>query len=284
MLVGKHHLFAAVASLKSFFLTSALAPQVGLTFHLDATMRPRHERFLARHFPGAATVPFGASNARLQSIINKRPFCREFSHGHVFAPKLLKVPAFCRAERVILLDSDTFFYLPPSAIIRWVTGASDAPTYLDAGLVPHAPLYRAYEELSGYLGADCRKFCYFNAGLLLFRPARVDFDLVERFLEYQAKWPNVHIGGWCLEQAAYMVNYASWPGALALGPPDYTCGVVPGRVFAHFLGSNYYLPPTLIHLRAQLAKIREGRKDADGAPAPYRPAPGAARPAAEERA
>ena len=254
MLVGKYHLYAAVAALKSFFLHSGLAPRVGVTFHFDPSMRPRHERLLRRHFPGADCLYFGKRDARLDTILNDRPFCRGLYDNHPLAPKLFRVPALCRSNRVILLDTDTLFYRRPDAIVDWVVGGSDTPMYLDEkpGVAPHRALQLAYEALSQQMGFNCEQFCYFNSGLLLFQPERIDYDLIERFLKFQAEQPNIHTGGWCIEQTAYMLNYVRWNDKIRFDTSDYACGTDPGQVFSHFLGSNYYEGRTLAWIRTNL--------------------------------
>jgi len=259
MLICKYHLLPAIAALKSFYAHSGLAGRVGLMFHLDSTMRPRHERVLRRHFPGASFVPFDSRDDRIEAILRDRPHCRRFYANLVMTLKLFQVAALCRSPRVILLDSDVFFFSRPEAIIHWVEGDPCVPLYLTSSRPASAnPNYcQALRQLERELhldgvSLDMRSDRSFNAGLLLFEPKRLCFDLIERFFAHESEKPNIHVGGWCAEQTAYLLNFASWSDAVALDLQDYALGERLGKVFSHFMSLNYYKRTTLRALGSAL--------------------------------
>jgi len=275
MMLGKNHLYRGLAALRTFFHHSGLSDRVGVMFHSDGTIRPRHRRLLEKHIHGAEFTRYPSKDPRVAEVFKNRPYCADYyRRGLSCQPKLVHIPVFARVDRVIQLDSDVAFWGRPDAIIDCVNGPEARPMYqIDHNKKnpdPGADVRQHFDELRHSLDSLRErsfeiKSYYFCSGIMLLPVRRFSFDIVEDYFRWHATECPAHtkrelhwFWDWTVEQTAYMLNFATWPDAIPLDA-KYPTGDVPGGVCNHFLGMNYSKDSSLHRIRQTLRDIASKR-------------------------
>jgi len=268
MMIGRCDLPRALSTLHTFCHHSGLARRLGITFHLDGTVRKGDIARIERRVHGARFTDYPAAEEALDPVFQERPCCRQNYYRDISCmPKLFHVAAFARSDRTILLDSDVVFWGRPTEMVDWVDNPGAPPRYLISGPPDHIPSTegaQAFTDLCDCLAArhgslQIRHY-FFNSGLLMFDVKRMSFDLIEDYFRWQSqsKWrerPDLFwFSDWTAEQTAYMLNFMTWPDAEAFGP-KYVCGGGPAEVCTHFMAGSFYRKPSLIMIARELERV-----------------------------
>jgi hypothetical protein len=263
MMVGKRHLNRAIAALYTFFFYSGLSDRVGLMFHLDGTVRPPQRRWLEKYIRGAAFSDYPSDDERLRDNFRDRPYCRQYyERGVSCMPKIFHPAVFARTRRVIVMDSDVFFFGRPGQIVDWVNDPDSPARYQVASAgTPVTPLVRRkFEELrptSGYFEIKHYRFC---SGLMMFSVDRFSFDVVENYLRWHATSGVPQTSDmywfrpWTAEMTAYMLNFARWADAVPMDAV-YAVGDKPSPVSNHLSFWGWCSKSNLLRIRRALLDV-----------------------------
>ena len=100
MMLGRNHLWRALAALHSFFHHSGLSDRVGLMLHLDGTVTARQRRWLEERIRGVQFTDYPSDDQRLHAVFQERPYCKSYyKRGISCMPKLFHIPVFFRLTR-----------------------------------------------------------------------------------------------------------------------------------------------------------------------------------------
>lgn len=166
-LVGRTQTPAAQVCLES--LRRYAAEPFRLRVHDDGTLREEELALLA---PGEV-VSRREADERMEEILARYPACRAYRRVNPLALKLLDAPLLNEGESLAFCDGDVLFLRPFSGLLT-----------AEAGAVMMADLQNAYSVRSWQLLFDRRLRLpqRINTGVLRFRTALYDLDLVEWFL------------------------------------------------------------------------------------------------------
>ena len=112
----------------------------------------------------------------MEEILARHPACRAYRRVNPLALKLLDAPLLAREESLAFCDGDVLFLRPFTGLFAW-----PGP---EVGAVTMADLQDAYSVRSWHLLLDRRLRLprRINTGIVHFRTALYDLDLVEWFL------------------------------------------------------------------------------------------------------
>ena len=166
-LLGRAQTPAARACLGS--LRRFMAEPFLLRVHDDGTLREEDLALLAPD----EVVPRREADGRMEEILAHYPACRAYRRVNPLALKLLDAPLLNEGESLAFCDGDVLFLRPFSGLFT-----------AEAGAVMMADLQNAYSVRSWHLLLDRRLRLpqRINTGVLRFRTALYDLDLVEWFL------------------------------------------------------------------------------------------------------
>ena len=192
-LLGHAQVPTALACLPSLLRLSA--EPLRLRLHDDGTLTPQDAEELAAALGGAEVVWRAEADARLADHLARYPATRAFRAASPLALKLVDVALLAPGEALAYCDADVLFLRPFSGLYRFPAPA--------AGAVFMADAQNAYSLRSWHLLRDRRLRLprRVNSGIVLFRAALHDPDLVEWFLSHDAYRfapPWVEQTGWAL--------------------------------------------------------------------------------------
>lgn len=166
-LVGRTQTPAAQVCLES--LRRYAAEPFRLRVHDDGTLREEDLALLAPD----EVVSRREADERMEEILARYPACRAYRRVNPLALKLLDAPLLNPGESLAFCDGDVLFLRPFSGLFT-----------AEAGAVMMADLQNAYSVRSWHLLLDRRLRLpqRINTGVLRFRTALYDLDLVEWFL------------------------------------------------------------------------------------------------------
>ncbi len=270
VLVCRRDAWLTVLALKSLLRFEGVRLAVTLTDDgsLGRTQRDR----LSRHIPGCRWLPRYCDQPALAEALRTRPRLERLygSEFHMIA-KLLHPVLLSRCSRVIQLDADTAFFREPEQLFGWARGEEPAAYYLhdvpekEATVPPEVRL--ALGEVAGAMpagsGGWSLAYCYFNAGLLLFRPEQCQLDRAEAFLRWRRErggalregLPAIWFGDWTREQTSYLAMFAGMTPPARPLDACYRLAGEPFGVFNHFMRDYLVLPATLRRLEELVAEL-----------------------------
>lgn len=169
-LLGRAQTPAALACLGS--LRRLMAEPFRLRIHDDGTLREEELADLAPF----EVVPRHEADERMEEILTRHPACRAYRRVNPLALKLLDAPLLAKEESLAFCDGDVLFLRPFEGLFAW-----PGP---EVGAVTMADLQDAYSVRSWHLLLDRRLRLprRINTGVIHFRAALYDLDLVEWFL------------------------------------------------------------------------------------------------------
>jgi len=226
-LVGRRQIEMAQACLGSLRRT-ATRP-VSIVVHSDGSLGARECEALARTLDRVDFVGSREADDRVHAALVRHPACRAYRDGHVLARKLLDVALVGEGDDILYCDADVLFLRP-------FEGLFERPAGVDA--LFQADTQEAYSVRSwDFLRHPrLRLRSRVNTGIVVFRRAAFDLDLVEWFLS-QPAWRR-RTPEW-LEQTAW----ALLAGRLAcrlLDPLQVALAGIPAPdpVAVHFVSSR----------------------------------------------
>lgn len=270
VLVCRRDAWLTVLALKSLLRFPAARLAVSLTD--DGSLRPDQRERIERHIPGCRWLPRYCSEESLAEALRTRPHLDSLygSEFHMIA-KLLHPVLLSRCPRVIQLDADTAFFREPLQLLSWARGEESAAYYLhdvpekEATVPPE--VRSAWGELAAAMpagsGGWSLEYCYFNAGLLLYRPEQCQLDRAEAFLRWRKErggglregLPAIWFGDWTQEQTSYLAMYAGMTPPARPLDACYRLAGEPFGVFNHFMRDFLILPATLRRLTELVAQL-----------------------------
>jgi hypothetical protein len=169
-LLGRAQTPAALACLGS--LRRLMTEPFRLRIHDDGTLKEEELADLAPF----ETIPRREADSRMEEILARHPACRAYRRVNPLALKLLDAPLLAGEESLAFCDGDVLFLRPFEDLFAW-----PGP---EVGAVTMADLQDAYSVRSWHLLLDRRLRLprRINTGLVHFRTALYDLDLVEWFL------------------------------------------------------------------------------------------------------
>ncbi len=274
VLVCRRDAWLTVLALKSLLRFEGVRLAVSLTDD-GSLSRDQRER-IERHVPGCRWLPRYCSEESLAEALRTRPQLHSLygSEFHMIA-KLLHPVLLSRCPRVIQLDADTAFFREPEQLLGWACGEEPAACYLhdvpekEATVPPEvrAALGEVAAAMPAGSGGWSLDYCYFNAGLLLYRPEQCQLDRAEAFLRWRREQGNrwreglgaIWFGDWTQEQTSYLAMFAGMSPAARPLDGCYRLAGEPFGVFNHFMRDYLVLPATLWRLEELVAELPVSR-------------------------
>ncbi len=192
-LLGHAQVPMALACLASLLRRSA--EPLRLRLHDDGTLTPEDAALLAADLSGAEVVWRAEADERLAGHLARLPATRAYRAASPLALKLVDVALLSQDDTVAYCDADVLFRRPFSGLYRLPSPA--------AGALFMADTQNAYSLRSWHLLRDRRLAIPLrvNSGVIHFRTALYDADLVEWFLgqeRYRFAPPWVEQTAWAL--------------------------------------------------------------------------------------
>lgn len=277
-LVCKRDLKLAALSLKSL-LHQRGSTRLCVTTINDGSLTAADIHWLDGQIPNLRWQCNRDPQVLASEMLRSMPLTRALYCEHSFPlmSKILHPLLFHRTDRVVLLDTDTAFFRPPSRLLDFCAGRTTAPLYMhdhqdESKVIPPEtkPAFaRLTEELALPKGRFRLQHWLFNSGLLAFKPADMDGGICERYLAWLNAAPanakagkmSIWFGPWTREQTIYMLMFASGPEAAQPLGDDYWLGGAEDRVFNHFLRFYLVRKSCLKMLRALMGKLEHERAD-----------------------
>jgi len=173
-LLGHAQVPMAIACLGSLLARSA--DPLRLRLHDDGTLTPEDAARLAEVLGGAELIGRAAADERIAEPLARRPATRAFRASSPLALKLVDAALFAGGGELAYCDADVLFRRRFTGLYRFPSPA--------AGALFMADSQNAYSLRSWQLAAERRLRLprRVNSGIILFRAALYDPDLVEWFL------------------------------------------------------------------------------------------------------
>ena len=220
-------------ALKSFYRASRRSYK--LCIHDDGSLRPEQSAAILEHFPDARLIGRPAADQLVFEQLKDFPKCLAFRQTNVLAPKVFDFASFLQSDRMLLFDSDLFFFKEPTAMLRRI----EDPMYrcntfnADCGhgytVQPDVVRERIGHQLLPRI----------NSGLGLIHKGSIRFDWCEEFLGL----PDILSGHfWRIEQT--LIALCSSRFGAELLPDEYTLRLERGigfRPFRHYVGAIRHL-------------------------------------------
>lgn len=184
MLTCHRDLLDALWCLKTFCHFSDTRPVI--VIHDDGTLLASDVETLLQHFPGCRIIRRAEADAELTEYLSAYPHCLRFRLRPDFycALKLFDVFHFARADKLLLLDSDVFFFRRPVELLQYI--AAGQPFFLrdyqDAYAMPR-------DAIKTTFGMAVEPMV--NAGLIFLRRRHYadHIKLIEHYFEMETNYP-----------------------------------------------------------------------------------------------
>jgi hypothetical protein len=176
MLLHEPRVWEGVWALYSFRRLFGICRIVVLS---DGTLKAGSMRTLERLFPGISIPHVTTNDTRLDVYLAQAglPLCREWRRRFIFFRKLIDPLVLAKADKVVLLDSDTLHFRPPQEVQDWAAN-SDVARYI--GDTERYSCCAAPEVLRELCGSPLPE--YFCAGYLCLPNRTVDLARIEGYL------------------------------------------------------------------------------------------------------
>lgn len=230
------------------------AEPLRLRLHDDGTLTPADAAVLAAALGGAEVVWRAEADERLADHLARYPATRAYRSLSPLALKLVDVALLAPGEVLAYCDADVLFLRPFAGLFRFPAPA--------AGAVFMADTQNAYSLRSWHLLRDRRLRLprRINSGIVLFRTALHDPDLVEWFLSQdayrfappwveQTAWAllGARAGCWLIDPAQVRIPAgAAETGAVALHFVRSVRGLLPGYAGRRAEAAGRGEPPAVL--------------------------------------
>jgi len=173
-LLGHAQVEMALSCLGSLLRCSA--EPLTLRIHDDGTLTPEDRGRLAAELAGPEVVPRAAADSQVGEALAGYPVLLAFRRANPLALKLLDVPLLAAGGELAYCDSDVLFLRPFAGLFRFPQP--------ETGAVFMSDRQSAYSVRSWHLLRHRRLAlpCRVNTGIILFRTALFDPDLLEWYL------------------------------------------------------------------------------------------------------
>jgi hypothetical protein len=245
-LVGRRQLAMAQACLSSLRRT-AVTP-IQNVVHSDGSLGECEYDALAGTLEGVAFVRSPEADERVHEALTRHPACRAYRDGDVLARKLLDIALVEEGADIVYCDADVLFLRPFEGLFQRPDGV-DAVFQADA---QEAYSVRSWDFLRH---PDLRLRSRVNTGIVVYRRAAFDLDLLEWFLS-RSTWRRTP--EW-LEQTAWAL-LAGRQSCHLLDPTQIALAGVPSSdpVAIHFVSSRREgLEPALRAWRDRSSEVPE---------------------------
>jgi hypothetical protein len=270
MLLCRRDVRLGVLALKS--LLRFREARFAVTLTDDGTVGAARRQWIDRHVENSRWLPRFGEQPALQDAFQVRPHLHALygSRFHMIC-KLLYPVVLPRCDRVLLLDSDTAFFRRPETVLDWACGRAPYAYYLhDVPEKEKTVPERVKETLRG-IAERARPdgyrwsldFYFFNAGLLLFRPADYDLDIAEAYLAWRSEAPErlfqgmqaIWFGDWTREQTCHLLTFATMAYPVRPLGEEYHLGACTETVFNHFMRDYVVQSHTLRRLQRLIEEL-----------------------------
>lgn len=172
-LLGAAHVEMALVCLGSLLRFSA--EPIRLLVHDDGSLTPADLERLAVGLAAPAVVPRREADERMRQLLAGRPGAAAFRAANPLAAKLLDATLLAPAAELAFCDADVLFLRPFARLFELPAGA---------GALFMSDPQNAYSVRSWHLLREprLRLAAHVNSGVLFFRRASFDLDLLEWFL------------------------------------------------------------------------------------------------------
>jgi len=151
------------------------ADPISLVIHDDGTLTIEDRETLLAALPGSAIVSREETDACVQPLLERYPYCREYRVRHPLALKLLDIPLLA-SDELAYCDSDILFLKRFTRLFEWADG-DRSPIFMRD--VQDAYALRPWHiSPFGKIGIAQR----INSGLIFYKTQNYDLDFVEWFL------------------------------------------------------------------------------------------------------
>lgn len=222
---------AAIWALKSLLKRSA--PGCPVYLHLQGHSTARMRSTLGRHFPDAVVITQSEADAVVIPALRARNLQRVLALRAALpvALKLVDVPFFGGAPRLLVMDSDVLFFRRPDELLE--AALTEGPAVFQRDV---ESCYVMSPDAARELGVELQP--RLNSGLMAIDRASIDLDRCERYLGHEAfRTPS----GWA-EQTLFAL-LASAAAPVSLLPPTYAISMTAepepdGLAARHYSGTS----------------------------------------------
>ncbi|PPD05223.1 MAG: hypothetical protein CTY29_02025 [Methylobacter sp.] len=113
--VPHRYLYAYLVAIKSLL---QYHNDLSVVVHDDGSLLDADKTLISQHLPGCRIIDRAVADAEFEKLNN--PFLSKVRGSYTSYLKLFDTTLFCRAQRVMILDTDTLFLKRPAAIIDWI--------------------------------------------------------------------------------------------------------------------------------------------------------------------
>jgi hypothetical protein len=249
ILCSERDYLCAIWALKSLYRFAEVT--CPLAIHLQGWCPPRVGRRLRQHFPQARVITHSAADVLVDAKLGARQLhrLRELRRRSPFMLKLTDFVLFCRASRLLLLDSDVLFFAPPRHLLEGVhfpcnTALFQRDLESTYNIGAHTALERFGIRLTPAI----------NTGIGVVPRDAIDLERCEYFLSD----PEVARANGFIEQTLYALCVSERLAVNYL-PEDYLVSLQP-RADINMLTARHYAGPSrpLLTGEGLPALIRQG--------------------------
>lgn len=257
-IVGRRFVNAYLVAIKSFM---RFFSDVAVFVHDDGTLGNTEKDLILQHIPGAQIIRRQQVDRDFDETLAD-PFLSRVRRSYTSYLKLFDPTFLGNGKRIMLLDTDTLFLRPPSAVIEWarngglpwyhmaprgnmkkVNGQSDSASKQDAHI--QTLIVDHLDEINRRLGSEYRIEQGFCAGFVGYDKGMVEFTKLKLLLEVLYDLFQDRIFKWGSEQTIHALILCGG-GARALPLQDYfvftqhNAQRAVDATFIHFVGENRF--------------------------------------------
>lgn len=230
LLTGKNDWLLACWMLASWMhFTKTVWPVV---IHDDGTLPDEARGTLAKLFPKISFIGRSEADAKMTAQLAAFPHCRKYRETHPLALKIFDMPHFCRAERLLVFDSDVLFFREPEAVLKWSKNGEDE-CWFNQDVAESSPV----SEREALDILNVKLWPRVNSGLCLISKRAIDLNLCERAF---AKTSILRGHIWRVEQTLFALC-ASHHERGGLLPAQYEVSLgrraAPDAIARHYVGA-----------------------------------------------
>lgn len=229
LLCSRRDYLCAIWALKSFYCLSGVT--CPLAIHLQGQSSDRMVARMRQHFPDARIVLQAEADAFVEPELERAGFDRLLALRRK-TPFMLKLTDFvlmCRAQRLLLLDSDVLFFAHARDLVERARSSSAAALFQrDVANMYNISPERAFERF-GFRLAPC-----VNSGIALISRAAVNLARCEHYLsDDEVARPNTMV-----EQTLYALAFSERSEVEYL-PDSYLVSLQPGADIRNLIARHY---------------------------------------------
>lgn len=176
-LASHRRIFPYILMVKSFFFFRQKTFKTTLLD--DGTLRGEDIFLLKKHLPGIRIVLKKEADRAIKRKLKKYPKIFEYREKFWQLKRIIDVHFLAREERILLLDSDIFFFKKPELILDWISNqASDFVYFLKD--FQNAYIFSDIETKHFFATSLCPKV---NVGLLCYPRKLFSLAIINKFIE-----------------------------------------------------------------------------------------------------